>query len=77
MSDLPKRGYRGVADRQHADTELALKRVRDSMGALAAADIAYTAGDAAQWDATAGPPTTVADALDRIAVAITAAHSAP
>lgn len=72
MSDLTKRGYRGADDRQHADTELALKRVRDDINATAA----YTVGASASWAGT--PPATIAEAIDRIAAYIAGAgHSTP
>lgn len=62
MSDLPKRSYSQETDRLHADTELALKRVRDDFDA---ANIAYSSGTPGDWSGT--PPTTVAEALDRLA----------
>ena len=71
MSDLTKRGYRGADDRQHADTELALKRVRDDINATAP----YTpAGDTTVWATTV--PATIAEAIDRIAAYVASTHAA-
>jgi len=70
MSDLPKRQYRGVADRSHADTELALSRVRAGIDAVDAS-IAYSPAAPGDWASPA--PTTVSEALDRLAAANTGA----
>lgn len=70
MSDLLKRVFSDAATTAfHADSELALKRVRDDISSLTAAQVSYTPADASDWDATAGPPSTVAEALDRLAAA--------
>ena len=68
--DLPKRGYRGTADRLHADAEFAMKRIRDDINA----DAVYSPAAAASWAGTA--PTTIAQALDRLAAAYTISHAA-
>lgn len=68
MSDLVKRQYRGAADRAHADTELALSRVRETVNALDAGSVAYTPDDASNWAAPA--PTTLHEAVERLAAAV-------
>lgn len=67
MADIPKRRYSLPSDRLHADAELGFSRVRSSISALSASDIAYTPVDASQWDAPL--PTTLQEALDRLAAA--------
>lgn len=63
MSDLPKRLYRGTADRAHADTELALSRMRRDLQTQA-----YSPADTADW--ADPPPTTIAEAIDRIVASL-------
>ena len=62
---LPRRGD-ALVGRQGDDIERALTRLSGDVAA--AGSDSYTAGDATQWDGTAGPPTTIATALDRLAV---------
>lgn len=64
MSDLVKRQYRGAADRAHADTELALRLVRAD---LTGDSLEFIPDDSAQW---AGAPTTIGEALNRLAQVI-------
>lgn len=62
MSDLPKRGMSLALDLLHADSELGLKRVRDDIP-----DAAYEPADPSDWD---GSPSTLKEAVDRLAKAI-------
>lgn len=64
MADFPKRAYQGALDLFHADSELAAKRMRDTIDENAA----YTPSDASDWNDDA--PATVKAALDRIAAAL-------
>jgi len=63
VSDLGKRRYAGGGDRLHSDMELGLKRIRDDINATAA----YTPAVASDW--VAPLPTTIGDALNRLAAA--------
>lgn len=60
MSDLQKRRLPGAIDRTHADIEAAFARQRTDLQTQA-----YAPGGAANW--TAPAPTTVTEALDRLA----------
>lgn len=74
MSDLVKRRYAGTADRAHADTELALSRLRTDAAAATAEAALYTPANPTDW---ASPrPTTIIEALDRIVAAVKAEHPA-
>lgn len=64
MSDLLRNPRRGRAD---ADNELAVRRLRKSITDSATTAAAYTPADASNWASPA--PTTIAEALDRLAAA--------
>ena len=51
----------------HADTALGFQRVRDDIAALDATQIAFTPSDTSAW--ADPPPTTLAEATQRLAVA--------
>jgi hypothetical protein len=64
MPDLPKRRLPLGTDRFHADTEEAFSRLRTDVSN----DMVYTPADVADWSGTA--PSSLQDALDRIAAAL-------
>lgn len=74
MSDLPKRLYRGTADRAHADTELALSRLRADAASATADAALYTPTNPTDW--AVPRPTTIIEAIDRIVAAVKAEHPA-
>lgn len=61
MSDSGKRRYSGATDRLFSDVEQAINRVRGDINATAA----YEASNPSHWSGS--PPTTIAEALDRLA----------
>ena len=70
MSDVPKRRLSGTADRSHADSEYAYRLIRAD---LTGSKLEYIPADSGNW--VAPPPTTVGEAIDRIAAAHVAAHA--
>lgn len=74
MSDLVKRQYRGAADRAHADTELALSRLRADAESATADGALYTPANPTDW--AVPRPTTLIEAIDRLCAAVKAEHAA-
>lgn len=69
--DLQKRRLPGVHDRTHADVEAALARQRRDFEDAAEAGEAYSPAAPGDW--ADPPPTTLREALDRLAAANTGA----
>lgn len=68
MGDLQKRRLPGAIDRTHADIEAAFARQRNDLQTQA-----YTPATSGDWAGTA--PTTIAEAIDRLAAAYAASHA--
>lgn len=69
---LPSRAYTGSTAQMHGDLERALGTLGSEINSAQSAAESYSPGNASHWSSPA--PSTVAEAIDRLAAAYVAAH---